>query len=102
MKKRTLKALCAATAAASFLLAPVGAAVAEELRMSVKDQARKSLQEDLPRNGLSESSVTSRWGQPQSVTGPVGEPPIYQWHYQGFIVFFEGNRVIHSVLRQDR
>ena len=102
MKKRTLKALCAATATATFLLAPLGTANAEELRMSVKNQAQKSLQEDLPRNGMSESSVSNRWGQPQSVTGPVGQPPIHQWHYQGFIVFFEGNRVIHSVLRQDR
>jgi hypothetical protein len=101
MKKRTLQALCAATAA-TFLLAPVGTALAEELRMSVKDQAQQSLQEDLPRNGLSESSVRNRWGQPESMTGPVGDPPIYQWHYQNFIVFFEGNRVIHSVLRQDR
>jgi hypothetical protein len=101
MKKRTLQALCAATAA-TFLLAPLGTALAEEIRMSVKSQAQQSLQEDLPRNGLSESSVKNGWGQPQSVTGPVGEPPIYQWHYQNFIVFFESNRVIHSVLRQDR
>ena len=98
MKKRTLQALCAAT----FLLAPLGTALAEEIRMSVKNQAQQSLQQDLPRNGLSESSVKNGWGQPQSVTGPVGEPPIYQWHYQNFIVFFESNRVIHSVLRQDR
>jgi len=100
MKKRTLQALYAATAA-TFLLAPVGTALAEELRMSVKDQAQQSLQEDLPRNGLSESSVRNGWGQPESVTGPVGDPPIFQWHYQNFIVFFEGNRVIHSVLRQN-
>ncbi|TGN41440.1 hypothetical protein [Marinobacter confluentis] len=101
MKKRTLQALCAATVV-GFMLTPLSAAVAEELRMSLKDQAQRSAQEDLPRNGLSESSVENRWGQPQSVTGPVGDPPIYQWHYQNFTVYFEGNRVIHSVLSQDR
>lgn len=101
MKKPSYQILCAATAAA-FLLAPGSSAVAEEIRMSVQDQVERGAQADLPRNGLSESSVESRWGRPQSVTGPVGQPPIYQWHYQDFIVFFEGNRVIHSVLRQDR
>ncbi len=98
MKKRTLQAACAATVA-TFLMAPLGTAVAEEVRISVKSQAQRSLQEDLPRTGMSESSVRNGWGEPQSVTGPVGEPPIYQWHYDGFVVYFEGNRVIHSVLR---
>jgi hypothetical protein len=102
MKKSTLQAICAATAAVTFLLTPSGTVLAEELRMSVKEQAQRSAQEDLPRNGLSESSVENRWGQPQSVTSPVGEPPISQWQYENFIVFFEGDRVIHSVLRQDR
>jgi hypothetical protein len=102
MKKRTLQGLLAATAATTFLLAPVGSAVAEELRMSVKEKAERSAQADLPRNGLSESSVENRWGQPESVTGPVGEPPIRQWHYQDFTVYFENNRVIHTVLWQDR
>lgn len=102
MKNNTLKALCAATATAAFMLAPLGTAVAEELKMSVKDSAERSAQENLPGNGLSESSVENRWGQPESVTGPVGEPPIYQWHYQNFTVYLENNRVIHSVLRRDR
>lgn len=102
MKKSTLQALWAATAATTFLLVPVGGVVAEELRMSVKEKAERSSQADLPRNGLSESSVENRWGQPESVTGPVGQPPIHQWHYQDFTVYFEDNRVIHTVLRQDR
>lgn len=102
MIKIKLQALFAASAAAALLLAPVGNTVAEELRMSVKEKAERSAQANLPSNGLSETSVENRWGPPQSVSGPVGEPPIYQWHYQNFIVFFEDNRVIHTVLRQDR
>jgi len=94
-----MQAMCAA---AVLLLVPAGNAAADELRMSVKEQAQRSAQADLPRNGLSQSSVENRWGQPQTVSGPVGEPPIYQWHYENFIVFFENNRVIHTVLRQDR
>lgn len=101
MQKRTLQTLYAATVA-TFLLAPLSTAVAEEVRVSVKNQVQRSLQEDLPRTGLSESSVRNRWGEPQSVTEPVGEPPIRQWHYEDFVVYFEGNRVIHSVLMNDR
>ena len=101
MKKRQLQTLCAATVA-TLLLAPLSPAVAEELRVSVKNQVQRSLQEDLPRTGLSESSVRNRWGEPKSVTGPVGEPPIRQWHYEDFVVYFEGDRVIHSVLMSDR
>jgi hypothetical protein len=101
MKKRKLQILCAATVA-TFLLAPLGTAVAEEVGVSVKNQVQRGLQEDLPRTGLSESSVRNRWGEPQSTTGPVGEPPIRQWHYEDFVVYFEGDRVIHSVLMNDR
>lgn len=101
MRKRTLQTLCAATVA-TFLLAPSGTIFAEEVRVSVKNQIQRGLQEDLPRRGLSEASVRNRWGEPQSVTGPVGEPPILQWHYDNFVVYFEGNRVIHSVLMTDR
>lgn len=101
MKKRTLQTLCAATVA-TLLLAPSSAIVAEEIRVSVKNLIQRGLQENLPRTGLSESSVRNRWGEPQSVTGPVGEPPIRQWHYENFVVYFEDNRVIHSVLMNDR
>jgi len=101
MKKRTLQTLFAATVA-TFMLVPSGTVIAEEVRVSVKNQIEQGLQEDLPRRGLSESSVRNRWGAPQSVTGPVGEPPIRQWHYDNFVVYFEHNRVIHSVITNNR
>lgn len=47
---------------------------------------------------MSTASVRARWGEPQSVRGPVGEPPISQWRYPGFTVYFERDRVIHTVL----
>ena len=102
MKHRAMQALCVATAAATIVLAPTGIASAEEMRMSVKSQVQRGLEQELPRNGLSESSVRNGWGQPQSITGPVGQPPIIQWHYDNFVVYFEGNRVIHSVLKHNR
>lgn len=55
----------------------------------------------LPTNGTSQDSVRNRWGAPQSMEGPVGQPPISQWHYDRFVVYFENNRVLHSVMKRN-
>ncbi|MGC8119196.1 hypothetical protein [Marinobacter sp. VGCF2001] len=72
---------------------------AEELKVPVGSQADRS-QISLPANGMSENSVRNRWGAPADIRGPVGQPPISQWHYQNFVVYFENNRVLHSVVKQ--
>ena len=41
--------------------------------------------------------VQSEFGEPQSREAAVGEPPISRWHYAGFVVYFEYDRVIHAV-----
>lgn len=51
----------------------------------------------MPNRGLSKSQVESRFGQPSSKQGPVGNPSIYRWDYNNYSVFFENNIVIHSV-----
>lgn len=102
MKTRRLHTVFAATAAATLLFMPLGSANAEELRMSVMEQTKRGLQQELPRNGMSQSSVRNGWGEPQATTAPVGQPPISEWHYQNFVVYFEGDRVIHSVLKHNR
>ncbi|MEC7816082.1 MAG: hypothetical protein VX939_07400 [Pseudomonadota bacterium] len=55
----------------------------------------------LPANGMSQDSVRNRWGAPQSMEGPVGQPPISQWHYDRFVVYFENNRVLHAVMKRN-
>lgn len=54
---------------------------------------------ETPRTGLTKEQVEARFGTPQSVSGPVGEPPIYTWDYGQFAVYFEHDRVIHSVVK---
>lgn len=54
---------------------------------------------ETPRTGLSKEQVTARFGEPRSKSGPVGEPPIYSWDYGQFSVYFESDRVIHSVVK---
>lgn len=51
-----------------------------------------------PTRGMSEESVEARFGAPVSKVPAVGEPPISRWEYPGFIVYFEYNLVIHTVV----
>ncbi|MCM0611743.1 hypothetical protein KFJ24_04540 [Marinobacter sediminum] len=97
---RKNKALFGAlTLAATLTMAPVSGAIAEELRIPVGTQADR-YQGSFPKTGMTQDSVRSSWGQPAEIRGPVGEPPITQWYYQDFVVYFENNRVLHTVLKR--
>lgn len=52
----------------------------------------------LPRRGTLMKSVRARHGEPLSIAGPVGDPPITRWVYPDFIVFFEYQHVINAVI----
>jgi len=58
---------------------------------------------NLPRRGLSMAQVEKTWGAPLRKLSPRGgdsrkHPVINRWDYAKFIVYFERNHVIHSVL----
>lgn len=50
-----------------------------------------------PARGMSQSGVQSKFGSPVNTRAAVGDPPITRWEYQDFIVYFEYDKVIHSV-----
>lgn len=52
-----------------------------------------------PTRGQSKDHVYSQFGEPDSINGPSGEPPIYYWEYPDFTVYFESDYVIHSVVK---
>ena len=52
---------------------------------------------DGPRRGSTMAEVEATIGAPQSTSGPVGDPPITVWHYPNFTVYFEYDKVLHSV-----
>lgn len=52
---------------------------------------------NVPSRSTTKSHVESKFGEPLSKTGPVGEPAIYSWRYSQFTVYFENNRVLHTV-----
>ncbi len=51
-----------------------------------------------PVNGQSSDAVLQQFGEPNQKVAAVGEPPISKWIYPKFTVYFENDRVIHSVI----
>jgi len=69
----------------------------------VRKNAAMGSRGDLPRRGLSMSQVEQRYGAPVEKLPAAGgdaprHPPINRWRYNGYTVYFERNRVIHSVV----
>lgn len=51
----------------------------------------------VPARGMTMAAVEKQFGEPADRHPTVGQPPITRWDYHGFSVFFERDRVIHSV-----
>jgi hypothetical protein len=69
----------------------------------VRKNAAAGRRSDLPRRGLSMAQVEQRYGAPVEKLPTAGgdaprHPPINRWRYNGYTVYFERNRVIHSVV----
>lgn len=54
----------------------------------------------VPENGTSMAEVEARFGSPGSKQGPVGDPPITQWVYERWSVYFEYDKVLFTVLHK--
>jgi hypothetical protein len=79
--------------ASASLLATV--ANADELKMTSEPQSSAGQ----PARGMSMEKVEAAFGAPANRMGAVGTPPITRWEYPGFVVFFENNIVLHSVVK---
>ena len=93
MFRMTLSAILAAS-----LLVPV--AGAETLLVQ---RVQKEAATPMPVRGMTMAQVQARFGQPSSRLDPRGGqkrawPTINRWQYPGFVVYFEHDHVIHSVL----
>ena len=51
-----------------------------------------------PARGMTMDQVATKFGAPVSKVPAVGKPPISRWQYPGFVVYFESEHVIHSVV----
>lgn len=98
--------LMSAAAAASLAITALGTGIAplaqaDEVKVPVMSQGDRRAM-TLPDTGQSRKTVRQRFGDPIRTSGPVGDPPISQWHYDDFVVYFEYNHVIHTVARHSR
>lgn len=73
-------------------------ASADVLRIPIGQQ-QADTRASLPVTGTSKAQVEQGYGNPTERSGPVGEPAIYRWDYPEFTVYFENDRVIHSVVK---
>ena len=51
----------------------------------------------MPKRGISMDTVRGDFGEPDERYGPVGEPPITEWVYGSFRVYFEHQTVLHTI-----
>jgi hypothetical protein len=70
-------------------------ALAETLSTDTGDPAAAG---ERPNRGSSMGTVESRYGAPSNRHAAVGDPPISRWDYPRFSVYFENDRVLHTVL----
>jgi hypothetical protein len=80
-------------------LLAAGTAMADTLIIEGIDQAKASAA-SRPSRGMTMNAVSSRWGAPTAKLDPVGQPPITRWEYADFVVYFEHDYVIDSVVRR--
>jgi len=66
--------------------------------ISIIDSDNAATTVSRPKSGFTMSQVEAKFGQAESKSGPVGQPPITTWKYPDFTVYFEYNRVIYSVI----
>jgi hypothetical protein len=77
-----------------------GIAGADTLDMRGTDSPTRFEESGKPTRGMSQAGVEANFGTPESRVSPVGDPPITRWEYSNFVVFFEYDKVIHSVTKR--
>ncbi|TNE80239.1 MAG: hypothetical protein EP334_03395 [Gammaproteobacteria bacterium] len=75
---------------------------AEQVVVPVGQQAAEKQALQRPTRGISKAQVKEQFGEPLSEHAAVGEPPISSWEYADFVVYFEHDLVLHSVLKRDQ
>ena len=62
------------------------------------DEVRQANRMELPRNGQNIATVEARFGAPVQKIPAVGDPPISNWKYDQYSVYFEYDLVLFTVL----
>jgi hypothetical protein len=81
-----------------LVLLALGAAAPALAETLSTDTGAPAAAGDHPNRGSTMATVQSRYGEPFSRHAAVGDPPITRWDYPQFSVYFEHDRVLHTVL----
>ena len=82
-----------------LLLVTIGFIVtpASATELTIPGHSENGQRQVMPDRGISMDSVLSEFGEPDERFGPVGDPPITEWVYGTFRVYFENEIVLHSI-----
>lgn len=72
---------------------------AEDVKIPVGNQTPELQNIARPTTGMLKAAVKQTYGEPLKENPAKGQPPISSWEYADFIVYFEYDHVIHSVLK---
>ena len=72
---------------------------ADVITISLPHPSAEELGIDVPERSLTKERVEAQFGAPLVRHASVGEPPISWWDYEGYSVYFESDRVLHTVLK---
>ncbi len=66
------------------------------------DRVEAKSGQHVPQKSATMTQVRSQFGDPSQEHAAVGEPPITRWDYADFVVYFEHQHVITTVLKQSK
>lgn len=76
--------------------------IVEEVE-GTESEARRVREADFPtpNRGMDMDKVRAEFGEPAQEHPAVGDPPITRWDYGHYSVFFEYDKVLHSVVTDE-
>lgn len=84
---------------ASIFFTGAEVCLAEDIKIPVGSQTPELQKIAKPTTGMTKAQVKGQFGEPQKENPAKGKPPISNWEYAEFTVYFESDHVIHSVIK---
>ena len=83
-----------------ILLTSVSVVITSNAEVLLIERVEQSQTTERPKRASTMTQVRNQFGEPNRVVAAIGEPPITQWVYSNFTVYFENQYVINTVMHQ--